>query len=280
MGRLALVTALDVLRGRLDEDMAPLRAALPEAEEAAWDDPAVDWRRYDLAVIRSTWGYMDRLPAFLDWIDRASRAVRLLNPPDVLRRNTDKRYLRDFERAGVPIVPTHVVEPGQEVEIPFDGEVVVKPAVGAGSIDVSRHGAAPAAVAAARRLLAAGRAVLIQPYLKDVDRDGETGLVFIDGRYSHAIRKGPMLRPAAEKVGGLFVKEEISRRDPSAAERALAERVLAAAGPALLYARVDLAPGPRLLEFEATEPSLFLSTAPGSAARLAEAIRRRADLPS
>jgi glutathione synthase/RimK-type ligase-like ATP-grasp enzyme len=278
--RIALVTALDVLRGRLDEDMAPLRAALPEAEEAAWDDPAVDWSRYALAVVRSTWGYMDRLPAFLDWIDRASRAVRLLNPPEVLRRNTDKRYLREFEQAGIPIVPTHVLEPGQDVEIPFDGEVVVKPAVGAGSIGVSRHAEPAAAADAARRLLAAGRTALVQPYLGDVDRDGETGLVFIEGRFSHAIRKGPMLRPAAERVGGLFVKEDIARREPSAAERALAERVLAAAGPALLYARVDLAPGPRLLEFEATEPSLFLSTAPGSAARLAEAIRRRAHLPS
>lgn len=278
--RVALVSALDVVRQGLDEDMPPLLAELPEAEVVAWDDPAADWGRYALAVVRSTWGYMDRLPEFLRWVERASRAVRLLNPPDVLRRNTDKRYLRDFERAGIPIVPTRVLEPGGEVEIPFDGELVVKPAVGAGSIGVSRHADRASAAAAARRLLAEGRAALVQPYLGDVDRDGETGLVFFEGRYSHAIRKGPMLRPAAERVGGLFVKEEIARREPSAAERALAARVLEAAGARLLYARVDLAPGPRLLEFEATEPSLFLKTAPGSAARLAGAIRARAALPS
>ncbi len=88
-----------------------------------------------------------------------------------------------------------------------------------------------------------------------------------------------MLRPGAELVGGLFVKEDLSRREPSPAERALAERVIAAAGPPLLYARVDLAPGPRLLEFEATEPSLFLNLEPGSAERLAAAIQRRAARP-
>ena len=47
---------------------------------------------------------------------------------------------------------------------------------------------------------------------------------------------------------------------------------------ALLYARVDLAPGPDgpiLLELELIEPSLFLATSPGAADRAAAAITAR-----
>ncbi len=67
------------------------------------------------------------------------------------------------------------------------------------------------------------------------------------------------------------------------AELAVAERVLAAVpgGADLLYARVDLLPGPDglpvLLELELTEPSLFLWTAPGPADRLADAVVRALD---
>ena len=47
----------------------------------------------------------------------------------------------------------------------------------------------------------------------------------------------------------------------------------------LLYARVDLIPGPdgepMLIELELTEPSLFLRQSPGAAERLAEAIIAR-----
>jgi O-ureido-D-serine cyclo-ligase len=276
---IALVSARHVLAERLDDDLPPLLQALgADAEEVAWDDPAVDWSRFRAAVVRSTWGYAACRPDFLAWADRAGAATRLFNPAAVLRWNTDKRYLAGFERAGVPIVPTCFFEPGSEVSMP-DGELVVKPAVGAGSVDTARYGPAEraAAEAHARRLLEAGRVVMVQPYLSGVDRDGETALVYLGGAFSHAIRKGPMLRPGAELVGGLFVKEDIRAREPSTAERDLGERALAAAPGDLLYARVDVAPGPdgvpRLLEFEATEPSLFFGFKPGAAERFAAAIR-------
>lgn len=276
---IALVSARHVLAERIDDDLPPLLEALGgEAEAVAWDDPAVDWSRYRAAVVRSTWGYAACRPEFLAWAERAGAATRLFNPAAVLRWNTDKRYLAGFERAGVPIVPTRFLEPGGEVLLP-DGEIVVKPAVGAGSIDTARYASAEraAAEAHARRLLADGRVAMVQPYLSGVDRDGETALVFLGGTFSHAIRKGPMLRPDSELVGGLYVKEDIRPRAPSTAERDLGERVLGAAPKGLLYARVDVAPGPdgapRLLEFEATEPSLFFGFQPGSAERFAAAIR-------
>ncbi len=131
-------------------------------------------------------------------------------------------------------------------------------------------------------LLSSGQTVMVQPYLDAVDQHGETALIYFDGVYSHAIRKGPMLRPGHGPSNALFVEEEIVPRTPSGAERAIAEEILDAlpwSRHDLLYARVDVIPGPdgapRLVELELTEPSLFFAHAPGSATRLAERIVNR-----
>ena len=123
---------------------------------------------------------------------------------------------------------------------------------------------------------------MVQPYVTAVDDHGETALLYMDGAYSHAIRKGPILQPGTGFVETLYAPEDISARTPSDAERALGERVLAATpggAGALAYARVDLLPGPGgeplLIEYEIAEPSLFLEHDDGAAARLASAIARR-----
>ena len=279
MKRIALVSCREGLR--LDEDLPPLVAALGSlgaaAEVVVWDDPAVAWAGYDLAVVRSAWDYAPRRDEFLAWAERVSAATRLANPAPVLRWNTDKRYLRELAEAGTPVVPTHWIAPGDPVRIPFDGQVVVKPAVSAGSIDTARHAAAEPAAAHARRIQASGRTVMVQPYLARLDEAGETGMVYMSGVFSHAFRKGPLLRTGAKPADGLFLPEEIRPREPSAAERRLGNDLMAR-HPGLLYARVDIAPGPDggplLLEFETTEPSLFFAAAPGSAERFARAILR------
>ncbi|MDE2138847.1 MAG: hypothetical protein KGJ68_15560, partial [Gammaproteobacteria bacterium] len=129
-------------------------------------------------------------------------------------------------------------------------------------------------------LLAARRAVMLQPYLESVDSAGETALMYLDGRFSPAIRKGALLPAGAPSTAALFAAEDIVVRAPAPDELAAAERILAAAPvTGLAYARVDLlrdAQGsPRLLELELTEPSLFLSYAPESAGRLAAALLAR-----
>jgi glutathione synthase/RimK-type ligase-like ATP-grasp enzyme len=209
----------------------------------------------------------------------------VLNPVEVLRWNTDKRYLRDLEAAGVPVVPTAWLEPDEpEWTLPDWPELVVKPAVSAGSLRTGRYRADDhdAAVTHARELLAEGRTVMVQPYLAEIDEAGETALVSIDGRYSHAIRKGPILRPGGGMFEGPYADEDITPRRATPAERELAAAALAAVpgGPdGLLYARVDVVAdetgSPVVLELELTEPSLFLTEAEGSADALASAIAAR-----
>jgi glutathione synthase/RimK-type ligase-like ATP-grasp enzyme len=245
-----------------------------------WDDPAVDWSAYRLAVVRSTWDYTPRRDEFVAWAERVGSLTRLENSAATLRWNTDKRYLRTLAEKGIPVVPTHWIEPGDPVRFPFDTAFVVKPAVSAGAKDTSRYSPADerAATDHVRRLQGQGRVVMVQPYLARLDEAGETGMIYLDGAYSHAIRKGAILRPDVTFVNGLYATEDIRRRDPSDAERKLAERVLAAV-PGTLYARVDVAPGPGgdplLLELELTEPSLFFGCSDGAERRLAAAIARR-----
>jgi O-ureido-D-serine cyclo-ligase len=277
----------------LDEDLPPLEQALRDAgaqvHVVEWDDPSVDWQEFDVAVLRSTWDYTTRLDEFRAWLGSASAQTRLINPTDVVRWNIDKHYLEDLAEAGAPIIPAVFVEPGQDaaagvaraLAIASTDEIVVKPAVGAGSKDAQRHDRAQVQAMCdhVQRLIDAGRSALLQPYLTSVDERGETALLFYRGQFSHAIRKGPMLRADAQSDSepDLFVNEQITPRVPTDAELRVAERVLAAVPFGKpVYARVDLLMNddgsPSLLELELTEPSMFFAHAPGSAARFARVI--------
>ncbi|HTA65566.1 MAG TPA: hypothetical protein VK753_08680 [Xanthomonadaceae bacterium] len=298
MPRIALVTA--IAAHALDDDMPPLLAALHaagvDADIRAWDDPTAVWSRYDIVLLRSTWDYTMRLDAFLDWCEATSRLTRLLNPLDVVRWNTDKRYLAQLESIGLPIVPTEFLVPGDDpgalmadwmAQHPDIADFVIKPTVGAGSRGARRHsrGATDAMREHARHLLDAGRSVLVQPYLASVDTAGETALLYFDGAFSHAIRKGPLLRANEDPTRALFATEHIRPREPDDAERAIADRVIAAlpqlvdSDYPLAYARVDLVRAgdgsPCVLELELAEPSVFLDHDDGAAERFAAVLKRR-----
>ena len=261
----------------LDEDGPELLTALAaeglEVEVHAWDAP-VDWAVFDLVVIRTTWDYWTRHDEFLAW----TRSVpRLVNSAAVVAWNTDKTYLRRLAEAGIPTVPTTWLSPGAALTVP-DHPFVVKPTVSAGARDSAAYEAGDRdAVAHVDRLLEAGRSVMVQPYLDAVDTEGETAVLVFGGTVSHGARKAAVL-----EIGGgepdLVARWSIAPRVPSEDETALALRVLDVVrgwGDDLLYARVDLLPGPLLLELEVTEPSLFLRHAPGAAQRFAKAVRER-----
>jgi len=284
--RVALVTCGEI--PDLDPDDRLVLPALTglgiTATPAVWDDPAVDWSAFDLVVLRSAWDYAPRRDEFVAW---TQRVPRLANPAHVVRWNTDKRYLLQLQEAGAPVVPTEFVAPEESWRPAAAGEIVIKPTVSAGSLDTGRYdlahdGQRDLAAAHVRRLRAAGRHVMVQPYLDAVDDHGETALIWIGGHYSHAIRKGPILTGPDEGVEGLYREEDISAREPSHAEREVAAKVLAALPydlADLLYVRVDLVPGPGgapvLLELELTEPSLFFATDPAAAGRFAAAVADR-----
>lgn len=262
-----------------DPDEAPLLEACAAAgldvELAAWDDPAVDWGRYRVAILRSCWNYYQDPPSFRSWIDRVSAATSLWNYPDVVRGNLDKRYLARLADLGVPIVPTRFLNPESSIrdalaETGWE-RFVIKPTISAASFMTRRfcRSELEAAEAFVCEVLS-GREAMLQPYIESVDRGGEIAAVHIDGVLTHCVVKTPRFVGGDESVSVAF--------QPNVSQAAAARHVMNAIKAPWLYARVDLmeaSTGEWLLsELELIEPSLFLSQHPPALRRLIAALQR------
>lgn len=263
--KIVLAGCRALVEGDGDDDglVGALRSRGLQARWLSWDDPAT--LQADLVILRATWDYAERLDEFLAW---TTAVPHLLNAPTVVAWNIDKSYLHDLAVAGVPVLDSEFFAPGEPVHLPC-GEVVVKPAVGAGSLGAQRFTDHSAAREHAFGLQEAGSVVLVQPYDPRVAH-GETAMVFLAGEQSHAFTKGPMLPPpgAAPDLdeSGTYARETLTPAEPDFELWDLGYAALAAAAGHLglrpqefLYARVDVIGGrdnPLLLELELVEPSL------------------------
>lgn len=269
----------------IDDDLAiaELRARGWRVEEIPWRRRGIDWRAFDLVVVRTTWDYQHDLDAFLDALSAIESAgVPLANPGSLVRWNARKTYLRDLAARGVEVVPTRwghglTAEGLRSLCASLgDGGCVLKPTVSANAHDTFRlpRDLDPA-VAAELASRFAGREWMAQPFVASVLDEGERSVFYFDGSYSHAIVK----RPA---TGDFRVQEEhggiISAIEPDASLRLAADRVMAALDEVPLQARVDLVRlddgSLALMELEAIEPSLYFRTHPRAAASFADALAR------
>lgn len=282
--RVALATCRELPELSPDERrlLPALAAAGLQAEVAAWDDPAVAWHHYTAVLLRTTWNYHRHLARFLDWVGGLEAAgVALWNPPPLLRWNCDKRYLLELAQAGAAVIPTACVPAEAPLELAAlmerHGwqEVVVKPAVSATAFHTYR-----VPRAAAQRTVPRHGVTLVQPYLPEIEREGEWSLVFFDGDYSHGVVKRP-------KPGDFRVQDEHGGSiTPAAAPawlRAQAEAIVALIRQPWLYARVDgvvVAGRFLLMELELIEPALYFAADPAAAARAAAALARRCRAPA
>jgi hypothetical protein len=275
--RLNIATCRPLPEPDVDEDLllGGLQSVGIDARMAAWDDPA-QWRDAVPTLVRSTWNYIHAPDAFGAWVREIAPKAPLWNSADVLLGNLHKRYLLELAARGVPVTPTELLSQGWNGSLTeLCGsrgwpDVVVKPAVGAASFETYRYTDINADVDAQVRGFASQRDLLVQPYLPSVEDHGERALVWIDGEFTHAVRKTPRF------AGGVEVVSEAIGISP--AERALGEAALAPFAAELLYARVDVAPGfdgqPVVMELELIEPSLFLLQSPQALERLVAAVRR------
>jgi glutathione synthase/RimK-type ligase-like ATP-grasp enzyme len=239
-----------------------------------WDtiEPAGD---AGVVCLRSTWDYHLRWDEFRDWVGRFEDTGRLWNPPSTVLWNADKLYLRDLASAGIALPRTRWFEPGARPDVAalleeWDAaRAVLKPRVSAtayGTHVVSREDG----IGAADWPALERSGCLLQLFVPEIQSRGEISLVFLDGGFSHAVRKRPVagdFRVQADFGGSL------ETATPSGDTIGFGEAVLAAAARPWLYARVDLVEtdgGPVLMELELIEPDLFLT--PEGAARLAAAL--------
>ena len=249
--------------------------------------------RFDRVIIRSPWDYMDGdelRRGFLRWLkDLAATGLSVENEPQVMLWLMDKHYLLDFADVGVPIVPTQLIPAGGAFDLePFverHGAVVIKPAVSAAGAGLEFLPDRPAARSFQQEF--SGRceraAQLVQPFLPEIQTNGEWSLVYLGGEYSHGVHKLPargQIMVHAERGGSLRFA------DPPAVVRQMGDRAAAAVPQAFanrgdrscrmpIYLRIDIietASGGLLSECEGVEPELFFRARHGSAARFAELV--------
>ncbi|MHC5111345.1 MAG: ATP-grasp domain-containing protein [Planctomycetota bacterium] len=254
-----------------DPDARPLaraiRAAGHEPVEVPWDGDGIPLATVDHFVLRSCWNYFEAPDAFRAWIERAASQAPVINSPEVVSWNVHKRYLLTLESAGVPVIPTVLVRRGHDVKCvdldelsrhgaatPNGKGLVIKPAVSAGSAQTRRFGADERAQAQEwLEHMLGGMDVLIQPYVDSFREPGERALIWIDGEWTHAVRKHPRFLGQDECVEASF--------PPTGDELEVADAALAVVPHRLAYARADLVTGadgsPMISELELMEPSLF-----------------------
>jgi hypothetical protein len=289
----------------LRPDWPLLRRALTDlglvVSTEVWTDPHVRWSDFDLVVANGAWDNIHHPTEFLDWADATALLAPMVNTPATLRWNLDKHYLVDLAAAGVATVPTlwlraadaiggladgatgaGATGAGALASIPR-GDVVVKPTVSGGGFQTARYRATEHREAQNHiaHLRAGGRDVMVQPYQEAVDAQGEGALIFLAGQFSHAVRKGPLLRRDVGPRSGLLEFEQISALEPTPAQLTTARAALTAAearlGPTT-YARVDLVPlddgTPAVLELELLDPALFFEVHPPATTRFANVLAR------
>lgn len=282
MRRIAFLTLHDPTGFVIDDDLAvePLARRGFEVETIPWDRPGVDWRRYALVVLRSTWDYQHHAEKFLAVLEGIERqGVRIENGSEIVRWNMRKTYLRDLAARGIEIVPTFWRDGMRAGELlPLFEELrseegVIKPVMSANAQGAWRLDAARArALAPEIETYFTDLPLMMQPFERGIVEEGEFSMIYFNGTYSHGIRKVP-------KAGDFRVQEEHGSKiipiTPEPALLAAADAAIAAIGQRLLYARADLVRSGdvfRVMELELVEPSIYLRTNAEAPKRFADAI--------
>lgn len=292
----------------LDSDDQNLPDALRdrgiEPRIAVWNDPGVNWDAGDAVVVRSVRDYAKDPDGFISW---ARSVPRIFNSPDVMKWNIDKHYLKDLAASGLPTIPTTWLEPEQKLSrhqihtrFPAYGDFVVKPAVSSGGRGTGRYTATDArsrgdAISHAEYELSRGRTVMVQRYLEEIDRQGETSLVYLNGISAYQVEKTPMLHPRYRTAQDSSVTEEVVTSSDTSEESwrwgerirlALHEQIRKSLGRdhILLFNRVDIVRGDEhsenefyVMEISLIDGSLYLGTEESHLHRFADAIQARLD---
>lgn len=256
--------------------LAPFADVVP----IVWTQGALEGA--DVAVLRSAWDSHLQPERFIDWLGAGTSKTRLFNSFALVAWNMNKRYLLELANAGIPVIPTRVYAKGSDPNLTRDmdecgwSEIVVKPAISASAYKTGRFVRAIDGLSSANSLLheilREGDA-LVQPLQFEVFTSGERSAVYIDGVFSHVVRRLPF---------GAITPKRAPDADPvrfSDVERLFADAVIACLPERPLYARVDYIVRengePLLMELELIDPSLFFQHHTPAAAAFAHALERR-----
>lgn len=259
---------MDALRG-------PFEARGFRVEDVAWDDAKADWAAYAAVIIGTTWDYWDRLDEFLPALERIEGQTRLFNASALVRWNARKTYLRELETKGAKLIPTLWLDDCSEAaaKAAFDtlgaDDLVFKRQVGAGAKDQHR-------LKRGEPIPEMRHPMMVQPFLKMIQTEGELSFIFIDGDFSHALIK--RAQPGDYRIQSTYGGRE-EKITPSTDDLAAARAIIGTLDQAPLYGRVDMLRGPDggllLMELEVIEPYLYPIEGPELGDRMAAGVARR-----
>jgi glutathione synthase/RimK-type ligase-like ATP-grasp enzyme len=255
-----------------------------QVECVPWRNPSHDWSQYDAVYICTPWDYPDDPALFMRTLEAIEASpAHLINPISLARWSLAKTYLRDLAERGGAVVPSLWFDhfDGGQLAGWFDQldskRIIVKPEVGTNS----QHQVVLSSPVTDEDLISLqvtyqDRPFFVQPFIDNVQSEGEYSLFFFDGVYSHAILKTP-------EQGDFRSQEEhgaeVRSADATAEQIDAAEKLLSLVEPQPTYVRVDLVRDDNdnylLMELELIEPSLYLRTDSDSSARFARAFDQK-----
>ena len=235
-----------------------------------WTNPSVNWAEYDLILIKAPWDYHENITAFYNWLDKLkSLSIPLLNPYKIIKWNSDKHYLLDIAIAGLNIITTLFLEKNAKLQPEYlfrqlnSEKLIVKPCISAGAKNTFVLTPENFSIHQNKiEDLLKNEALLVQPFIQEVETDGEWSFIFLDGKFSHSVLKKPRSGDfrVQHTFGGTIHLNEIEELHIETAKK-FVDRF----AKGCLYARVDgvLVNNEFLLmELELIEPFLFLSYNP------------------
>lgn len=235
-----------------------------------WTNPSVNWAEYDLILIKAPWDYHENITAFYSWLDKLkSLSIPLLNPYKIIKWNSDKHYLLDIAIAGLNIITTLFLEKNAKLQPEYlfrqlnSEKLIVKPCISAGAKNTFVLTPENFSIHQNKiEDLLKNEALLVQPFIQEVETDGEWSFIFLDGKFSHSVLKKPRSGDfrVQHTFGGTIHLNKIEEEHIKTA-KSFVDRF----AKGCLYARVDgvLVNNEFLLmELELIEPFLFLSYNP------------------
>lgn len=261
-----------------------------------WGGPISKLKNFQLIIVRSPWDYMDNdenKSKFMDWIKRLEQSgILVVNPSHFMQWLLDKHYLRDLDEQGVHTIPTHYLEPHSRLDLKHTlaekGGFILKPCISAAGIGLMHIQSMDDALHYQEEIdiRLKHTAYMLQDFIPEIKNKGEWSLVFLGGRYSHAVHKKPgenSIFVHAERGGSLSFSEsppkaviEFAHHTYQKILPAFLQTTSMTLDPQLiLYLRLDIIEtekGPLLIECEGVEPELFFRAQPQSEVTFRRAI--------
>lgn len=236
-----------------------------EAVPIIWDDPEILWENFDVVIIRNTWDYYTKFPQFVEWLNiLEAKEVKVLNDLKIIRKNSHKFYLKDIIEKGFRVIPTIFLNNKSEI---YDDDLlkyrkmVLKPAVSAGSYKTEILSVGDLNSNNIRSKTSEGD-WLLQPFLPEIQTEGEISMIFFGNEYSHSIIKKPTEGDfrVQKQFGGKYLpytpdQKLLSELNP----------VFKVFGEQFLFGRIDgvmLGGKFHIMEIEMLEPDLYFDFFP------------------